>query len=121
MSDLVSCHGSRFGGNSESLGTALELALEVREVRIHHHPDQFRETDGGLPAKHAPGFAGIGSQIDTPQRDESTGSRSRRDRASPTPHARRRLRRIPAPMGFAGADDVIVGSVLLQHEPHRLT
>ena len=55
----------RLGGYSESRGAAPELALQVGEIRIDHHPDEFHETDGGLPSKCAVGFAGIGARVST--------------------------------------------------------
>ena len=92
----------------------------ARHVGVHHHLDELGEADFGLPAELGAGLRRVADeQIDLGRAEELVVDddvvlvvRARRCANATSHELAHRVR-------LAGGDDVVVGLVLLQHQPHR--
>ena len=91
---------------------------KVAEVRVDHHLDQLPEVDARLPAELAPCLGCVAEQVI----DFGRPKQRRIDLHVLLPVEadvrERDLDEFSHRMADAGGDDVVVGAVLLQHQPH---
>src|SRR6266851_548393 len=115
---------SRDGGTAGGVGKSrlVRGALTSRELDIvlHHHLDQFQETDPRLPAEDLAGLGWIAAEFIDLGRPEIAAIDQ--DMAPPVEagHREGELDEIVHTVRLTGGDDIIVWLVLLQHQPHRL-
>src|SRR6266850_5163711 len=92
---------------------------EPLESGVHHHGDELFECDRRRPAEDARGLAGVADQMIDLRRTEER----RIDPDVPLPveagMTERRLDQFTHRVGDAGRDHVVVGVLLLKHQPHR--
>src|SRR5918995_2601721 len=101
-------------------GDALELPLEQGDVGVDHEVDQALERGLRLPAEHLAGLGRVAhQQVDLGGPEEPLVDHHvlLPVEAHPT---ERQLAELTHRMGLAGGDHVVVGLILLEHEPHRL-
>jgi hypothetical protein len=96
------------------------LAPSELQIVLDHHPDQLRKADPPLPAESIARLARVAAQLVHLCRPEI--SRIDLDVAAPVEPGRREgeLDEIAHAVRLAGRNDVIIGLLLLQHQPHRL-
>src|ERR687893_3087684 len=108
------------GGRARGSCDALELPLEQGHVRVDHQVHKALEAGPRLPAEHVAGLGRVADeQVDLGGPEELLVDD---DVLLPVEaHAlERELAELPHRVGLAGGDDVVVGRVLLQHQPHGL-
>src|SRR5688572_8626949 len=90
------------------------------QVVIHHHTNELSERHRGSPAEHRARFRGIATQVSNFRRTFVSGIQ--RDMLLPIEAdiAEGLLAELSHAMGFARRDYIVVGRILLKHEPHRL-
>src|SRR5919106_1658996 len=101
-------------------GDALELPLEQGEVGVDHQVDQASERGLRLPAQLAARLGGVAHQQVDLRRPEELLVHDH-VLLPVEPHAvERELAELAHRVGLAGGDHVVVGRVLLEHQPHGL-
>src|SRR5918994_478912 len=101
-------------------GDALELPLEQGDVGVDHEVDQALERGLRLPAEHLAGLGRVADQqVDLGGPEELLVDHHVLLPVEAHP-PERQLAELTHRVGLAGGDHVVVGLILLEHEPHRL-
>jgi len=109
--------GGVFGGGVE--GFAVEaVEAEGVHVGLHHELDETFEGDAGLPAKLGLGFGGVADQEFDFGGAEVAGVKFDVVLPVEADVGEGDFEKFADGVGFAGGDDVVVGLVLLEHQPH---
>ena len=92
---------------------------ESAHVFVHHHGHEVAEPDLGVPAELAPRLRRVADQ-----QIDLGGPQQRRVQLDvllgiDADVVERQVHELAHGVGLAGGDDVVVGRVLLQHQPHR--
>src|SRR5579875_4026864 len=96
----------------------LDSRAQGGDVSVHHHMHHLLERHTRLPAQLAPRFGGIGQQHVHLGRTIETRINDHMPPPIQTGAIESQTHKLLDTMRLAGADDVIVRLILLQHQPH---
>jgi hypothetical protein len=93
----------------------------VTNARVDHHRDQLGEADPGLPAERGLGLGGVPDElVDLGRAHESLVLTHVRLPVVDADPGEREGEELADRVRLPGGDDVVVGLLLLEHQPHRL-